>query len=698
MSDDRTAGDPAATPLRAAPAAAAPAAAADLAALVRSGPYLNGFYDVARQWPDAIRRRVDAATERAAARRRAVRTPHDARAFQVLVRERFWQSMGGLPEPAAPRETAFETVGELEHLGLRITRLVYESHPGVPVSALLYRRPGASGRRPAVLFLSGHHETAKHHPEYQRVCLDLALHGLVVLAIDPWGQGERFQYAVPGAEQPQVATGTYEHSYCGLQCFLAGGAVARYFAWDGVRALDVLSALPDVDAARIGVTGNSGGGTQTMLLLMADQRPAAAMPCTFIHGMAAYVRAGLPHDAEQNFVGSLAGAIDHADLLACFAPRPLLVGAVSSDFFPVEATEASVAAARGVYAALGAGERIALTVDDDGHWYTDVLRERAVRFFTAALDGEERYAPRSIPTLPEARLWCSPSGQLYRDRPGLRTVFDLNREFLAARRRPAPASAGAARARLQTALDWPLRPEALPLRPRYFPPAGGTAGVGVQRFFFFTEPDLAVAGAMLRPASEGPGARTWLLLLPDGTASAPPRLEAAAALAAGGDRVCLFDVRGRGAVQSLPTQGRPVDSWLGFEAYNAYLAMLFDGSTVSERVFDVARAIELIARHEATPGGIALRAFGPAALWGYLAAALDPRVATVHLTARLPSWGEVVETRLFDPQTINASLAVPGILQHLDLPDLLPCFEGRDLRLEDPLPVAARPEQLPLRS
>ena len=62
---------------------------------------------------------------------------------------------------------------------------------------------------------------------------------------------------------------------------------------------------------------------------MADQRPAAAMPCTFIHGMAAYVRAGLPHDAEQNFVGSLAGAIDHADLLACFAPRPLLVGAVT---------------------------------------------------------------------------------------------------------------------------------------------------------------------------------------------------------------------------------------------------------------------------------------------------------------------------------------------------------------------------------
>ena len=133
---------PAATP------PSAPSAAGDLAALVRAAPYLDGFYDVARQWPDAIRRRVDAAaTERAAARRRAVRTPHDARAYQALVRERFWRSMGGPPRPAL-RASTFETAGELEHLGVRVTRLVYDSHPGVPVSALLYRRLGDGGRAP----------------------------------------------------------------------------------------------------------------------------------------------------------------------------------------------------------------------------------------------------------------------------------------------------------------------------------------------------------------------------------------------------------------------------------------------------------------------------------------------------------------------------------------------------------------------
>jgi dienelactone hydrolase len=528
--------------------------------------------------------------------------------------------------------------------------------------------------------------------------MDLALHDLVVLAIDPWGQGERLQYAVAGEDGPQVASGTFEHSYCGLQCFLAGGAVARYFAWDAVRGVDVLAGLPDVDSARIGVTGNSGGGTQTCLLMMADERLAAAAPATYVHGLATCVRAGLPHDAEQNYVGSLAGAIDHADILACFAPRPLLVAAVSYDFFPIEATEGTVAEARHVYAALGAADKIALTVDDDRHWYTDVLRERAVRFFTGELAGESWYERRDIPTLPLEALWCSPTGQLHRDRRGLRTVFDLNREFLAARRRPAPQTAAEARSRLAAALAWPAPPAALPIRPRYFPPAAGD-GFTAQRFFFFAEPEIAVAGTMLRPAGERPDARRWLVLLPDGTASDDEALAASGVLALvrAGDRVCLFDPRGRGAVRSHPTQGRGVDGWLGFEAFNNYLEMLLDGSTVASRVFDAARAVEFLVRHEGTPGGLGLVGRGAAALWGYLAAALDERIGTVRLTGMLPSGTAIVETRLFDSEAINASVVIPGVLQQFDLPDLEVCFAGREISIQAPLRVAALPEQLPLK-
>jgi hypothetical protein len=666
--------------------------------MIRFNPYLNGFWDTARQWPDDVRRRIDAATARAAARRRAVRTPHDAAAYQRQVRDAFWSGMGGLPE--TPRNCDFRECGSVEHLGVEITRLLFDAHPDVPVSAALYRPRGVSGRRPAVVFLSGHHNNAKHNPEYQRVCLDLALHGLVVLAVDPWGQGERWQYATADRDEPAVAPSVYEHSYCGLQCFLAGRPLASYFAWDAVRAVDVLGALAYVDPERIGVTGNSGGGTQTVLHMMADPRLAAAMPCTYVHGMSTYYRAGLPHDAEQNFVGSLASAVDHADLLAAFAPRPLQVGAVSYDFFPIEVTEQTVSDARLVYDAYGAAGRLTFVVDDSLHWYSDGLREQAVRFFTRVLDGQERYERREIATLPEEQLWASPTGQVHRDFPGSRTVFDLNREFLAERRPPPPASADEARQRLRRILAWSADPAALPIRPRFFAPATRD-GRTEQQFFFFAEPDVAVAGTLLRPEG-GEGLRddalTWIVLLPEGTASDAADLDPALDLVRQGHRVCLFDPRGRGAVKSHPTfQRRGYDSWLGFEAYTSYMEMLLGGSTVASRVFDVARAIEFVARHAPSPAGVGIRGHGVAALWGYLAAGLDERVRATHVTGMLPSWSEVVETRLYDPETITAAMAVPGVLQHLDLPDLRQCFAGRDLRVEAPLRVAVDPDKLPLK-
>lgn len=679
--------------------------------MIRFAAYLNGFQDVARQWPDGVRRRIDAATAHAATLRRAVRTPHDALAYQRRVRDLFWRGQGGLPETSRGGE--FRETGDVEHLGVRVTKLVYESHPGVPVSALLYRpavAPVASdGKRPAVLFLSGHHSTGKHAPEYQRVCLDLALHGLIVLAIDPWGQGERWQYVTQEGAEPLVGPSVHEHIFCGLQCFLAGGTLSRYFAWDAVRGMDVLCGLPEVDSQRIGVTGNSGGGTQTTLLMLADERLAAAMPNTYIHGMSGWSRAGPLHDAEQNFNGSLASAIDHADLLASFAPKPLLVGAVSYDFFPIEATEQTVAEAQMIYEALGARGNLRLVVDDDRHWYTDVLREHAVRFFTRELDGEERYERREIPVLPEARLWCSPSGQLYRDRPGSRTVFDLNRDFLVERRRPAPETAGEAAKRLRRVLAWPAAPGALPIRPRYFAATdvGGQDRAGVftaQQFYFFSEPNIAVAGTMLRPKAERSGALTWLVLLPDGTASETADLEESLKLVRDGHRVCLFDPRGRGAVRSVPTHGsgpgatdrsRDYDGSGGFEAYTNYLEMLLGSSVTSSRAFDVARAIEFLARHEAAPGGLALRGHGMAALWGYLAAALDDRVSVTVLTEMIPSWNEIVDTRIYDEAAITAALAIHGVLQQFDLPDLRQCFAGRLLRIESPRQVAATPEQLP---
>ena len=180
--------------------------------------------------------------------------------------------------------------------GFRIEKIIFESRPRHYVTANLYlplNRP--AGRTAAVLFLSGHHNTAKVVPEYQIVCQTLARAGLIVLSQDPVGQGERLSYFEPATKTNPVGIGTRDHDYAGVPARLLGDTLGRYMLHDAMRGIDYLISRPEVDPAKIGVTGNSGGGTQTSLVMMVDPRVAAAAPATFIMSREAYQRTGQPH-------------------------------------------------------------------------------------------------------------------------------------------------------------------------------------------------------------------------------------------------------------------------------------------------------------------------------------------------------------------------------------------------------------------
>ena len=160
----------------------------------------------------------------------------------------------------------------------------------------------------------------------------------------------------------------------------------------------------------------------------------------------------------------------------------------------------------------------------------------------------------------------------------------------------------------------------------------------------------------------------------------------------------VFDPRGRGAVRSVPiTTYAPYDSWLGQEGWTSYVEMVLGGTTLASRVHDVRRAVSFLEQFEGAAGTVFVHGTGIAALWGYLAGALDERIRGAHLSGMLPSWTEIVETRIFDSDTITAALGIPAVLQSFDLPDLRRCYAGRELRIEAPLRVPALPEQLPLR-
>ena len=152
------------------------------------------------------------------------------------------------------------------------------------------------------------------------------------LIYDPLNQGERDQYA-PGSEREVVRGCTSAHNMMGKQLELLGENLATWRAWDGMRALDYLLSRPEVDPRRVGVTGNSGGGTMSTWLWAIEPRLTMAAPSCFVTTFLHNLENELPADAEQYPPGVLGAGLEMADFLIARAPQPALLLGQRYDFF-----------------------------------------------------------------------------------------------------------------------------------------------------------------------------------------------------------------------------------------------------------------------------------------------------------------------------------------------------------------------------
>ncbi len=266
-----------------------------------------------------------------------------------------------------PRPTGFEELGQFSVNELIVQRVVYQAAPGVSVPALIYQRQDLRGQQPGVLFLCGHEIEGKQETRYQEVCQLLAQQGLVVLCPDIAGQGERTAYVDDEPLRP-----THAHDAAGLAAFAQGQNPMRWFMRDAMAALTVLCGLAQVDAKRLMVTGNSGGGTQSIVLALLDDRVKAAAVGTYLSSQQAIWRSGKPQDAEQVWPNTLTleHTVDHDDLMMAFAPKLLLVLAAEQDFFPIEGLHDSVSCARRAYSRLGSPANLQLYQENVTHQYT----------------------------------------------------------------------------------------------------------------------------------------------------------------------------------------------------------------------------------------------------------------------------------------------------------------------------------------
>ena len=359
--------------------------------------------------------------------RAAIQTSAQWKLRRARLMAAFEQAIGPFPDEKCSLNT--RAVGKLERERYTIHKIIFESRPRFYVTALVYVPKQHTAPYPGILFPLGHSRNGKAYDSYQRTPAGFAEKGYLVLAYDPLGQGERWQYWDPIKKDSAFSSSTREHSNVGAQCLLLGTNLAQFMIWDSIRALDYLLSREDVDSSRIGCTGVSGGGTNTAQYVPFDDRVTAAMPTCYIAGFPALLDSVGPQDAEQNLFGQLAVGLDHEDYVSLFAPRPQCVGAATGDYFPLAGARNCVESAKRVYAALDVPDLLSLAVAEQNHGYHLPMRQAAYEWFNRLFDKEEEGIDETEITLePDEALWCTESGNVYE--LGSETVFTLNRKEL----------------------------------------------------------------------------------------------------------------------------------------------------------------------------------------------------------------------------------------------------------------------------
>ncbi|ODS80417.1 MAG: hypothetical protein ABS46_14295 [Cytophagaceae bacterium SCN 52-12] len=301
--------------------------------------------------------------------------------------------------PLDMRET-----GSFQGDGFTVRNIYFQTRPGVYATANLYV-PDRKGQLPAVVVMMGHSRNGKLYENYQSVGQSLAKDGYVALCIDPWGAGERT--TVHGEFE-------YHGAALGASLYNIGETLMGMQLTDNMRAIDLLSALPYVDKTKIGATGASGGGNQTMWLAAIDERVKAAMPVVSVGTFDSYIMA---HNCICEVLPQGLTFTEEWGVLGLVAPRAIKMCNHNQEsnrtFFPSEMLKSFVKA-KPVFDLNGAGANIGYEFFERPHGYYPEDRRALLGWMDLHLkgtgDGKAR-DERPITLIPEEKLMVFPEGR-----------------------------------------------------------------------------------------------------------------------------------------------------------------------------------------------------------------------------------------------------------------------------------------------
>jgi hypothetical protein len=372
---------------------------------------------------DIARGRVDSIAPTPDRRRSEVRTNYQGADFQapataaawrdraIHLREQMLVTLGLWPMfPRTPMKP--QIYGKLQRDGYTIEKVVLKTFPGFTLSGNLYRPADANGKVPGLLCPHGHWEDGRVNPEVQQRCIRWAKLGCVVFMYDMVGYNDSKPFG---------------HAFLNDHRRRWGLSLATLQTWNSIRALDWLTSLPDVDVARIGCTGESGGGTQTFLLTALDDRIKVAAPVvmvsdTFQGGCVCENAAGLRHGT------------DNVEFAAMCAPRPLFLVGATGDWTKMT-MERAYPAIRGVYSLVDSTDHVGAQVFDFPHNYNQTSRNAVYaamgRWLLGIEEPEQTKEGKQEPEKPEDLLAFNKSHPA----PSTRTTPEQLEAYLIASRR-----------------------------------------------------------------------------------------------------------------------------------------------------------------------------------------------------------------------------------------------------------------------
>ncbi|MFL5339932.1 MAG: alpha/beta hydrolase family protein [Gemmataceae bacterium] len=590
---------------------------------------------------------------------------------RAALRDAMMAAMG--PVPATACDLDPKILGILDRKDYRIEKLVFQSRPDVWVTGNVYA-PKLKGRYPAVLCVHGHWAGARRDPVVQARCLGLVKLGFVVLAVDAFGSGER--YAEPAA-------GTYHGALYGASLWPTGYTLLGMQVYDNRRAVDYLLTRDDVDGTKLGITGASGGGNQTMYAGALDERIKAVVPVCSVGTYQAYLKAACC------VCEVLPGALrftEEGDVLGLVAPRALLVINASQDAFQFSPGEAvkSFRRATAIYQLNTAGDKIKHVVFESKHDYSKPMREAMYGWMTKFLKGTTDGAPIDEPTIAvetPADLACFPDPaerpanflfpRTFADRAGAELIAKANR---LAPRHPEDWESSATQMRSDLQRIFGGFPKAPRVVAKPGPPRveDGIESAGVRLAGEAEVPIPMFTVSVTNPPAKQPAC----VLLHLGGKLAAVQHPIARALAKRGWYVVAPDVRATGdtkpekdAVHNAPDHNSSEHAvWIGRPLPGQW-------------VHDVATVLEWLALQPGLdPRRTAVVGIGQAGVVALLSGALMPdRVTSVGTVGGLTS---LVTTKPYGDGT-RMALFAPGLLTVGDLPHLAAMCAPRRLLMSD---------------